>query len=165
MNSNRWNPYVLLSGKDLQECFTSHFTTGSKVLMIMNKGIDVRMNIALEHVKSYSAQPNVEVLLISFDEGDESASQQYKVMVEANMAELDGLIDKANVHEEKIELWTTDGDNKRRVGDRKAAKIVDSIAVENYTDIIVDISALPRGIYFSMIGKLLTVIDNMGDSK
>jgi hypothetical protein len=161
MINYRWNPYVLLTGDEIKGCFSAHFRAESKTLLIMNKGFDVRMNVALKHVLENSKKHPVEILLISFDEGEESSSQLYRDAVEQNMAELKILVDEGSIREEMIELWAVDGDKKRRVGDRKAAKIVDGINILEYTDIIVDISALPRGIYFSMIGKLLTVIDNL----
>jgi len=165
MNSYRWNPYVLLSGLDVKECFRVHFTSTSKVLVIMSKGFDVRMNIALSVIKSSARDARVECLLINFDEGNESSSHQYRSMVERNMEELKDLMSEEDIRTVDIKLWHKDGQNKRRIGDRKAASIVDSINLSDYTDIFVDISALPRGIYFSLIGKLLTVIDAMKSAK
>jgi hypothetical protein len=58
-------------------------------------------------------------------------------------------------------LWKSTGKKRRRNGDRQAAAFIikDFEEIKKYTDIIIDISALPRGVYFSLIGKVLTLID------
>jgi len=165
MNNFRWNPYVLLQGDELDSCFKEHFTPERKVLIIMSKGFDVRMNIALSKLKSLKDGPQVTCFLISFDEGADSASHTYKQMVDDNMIELNSLIDSDSIINANIQLWLKDGQSKRRVGDRKAAELIDNIEVTSYTDILVDISALPRGIYFSMVGKLLAIIDQITAQK
>jgi hypothetical protein len=58
-------------------------------------------------------------------------------------------------------LWSDDGSSRRRIGDRKACEALDGFDLQEYSEIIVDISALPRGVYFSLIGKLLALIDLM----
>ena len=85
MNNFRWNPYLLLSGDELDECFLSHFTLESKILLIMSKGFDVRMNIALTKLKSNPNKPKITCLLVSFDEGEDSASHAYHHLVEENI--------------------------------------------------------------------------------
>lgn len=153
-----------MSDGDLHTCFLHHFTAQSRVLLIMGKGFDVRMNLALAELKSNPSNPDITCLLVNFDEGSESSSHQYKAFVDSNMLEFSTLAG-TKVIDKNIQLWQSDGRNKRRVGDRKAAGIIDDIDLGKYTDILVDISALPRGIYFSLVGKLLTLIDNTAGSK
>ena len=165
MVNYRWNPYVLLSDSELDESIKVHFTGASRVLLIMSRGFDVRMNVALEKLLTFSPGLNVKCLVIQFDEGEGSASLEYLPQVENNMAELYTLVEEKDIIIAQINLWHSDGQSKRRIGDRRAAAIIDGIKLTDYSDIIVDISALPKGIYFSLIGKLLTVIDLMKDGK
>lgn len=165
MNHYRWNPYLLLTGEPLDDCFKQHFAEKSKVLLIMSKGFDVRMNLCLTKIKAFAPKAQIECLLISFDEGEGSASLEYEHLVKSNMDELETLVDSSNIMVRHIQLWYSDGQIKRRIGDRKAASIIDGVNLIDYSDIVVDISALPRGIYFSLIGKLLTVIDTLQESK
>src|SRR5690606_34953029 len=46
-----------------------------------------------------------------------------------------------------------------------AALLYSADQISGYSDIIVDISSLPRGVYFSLIGKFLTYIDNLFSEK
>jgi len=163
MSNLRWSPYVLLTGEKLENMFATHFHERSKVLVIMGKGFDVRMNIALNQLQSNLNKPNITCLLISFDEGESSISHRYKSLVDDNVKELNSLLLTKDIIIKNIQLWKKEGKKKRRVGDRSAADIINTIDLNVYTDILVDISALPRGIYFSLIGKILTLIDlNVG---
>ena len=163
MNTHRWNPYVLISDTDLENSFLKHFTSESRIVILMGKGFDVRMNIALNKLKACPINLNITCFLLVFDEGQDSSSHIYNQLVDNNEQELESLIGKNNIETISIKLWETD--NKRRIGDRKAAAVIDKINLLAFTDVIVDISALPRGIYFSMIGKLLTLIDAMEQEK
>ena len=61
-------------------------------------------------------------------------------------------------------MWSEDG--RRRVGSRAAAGVFTSAeAIEPYTDVLVDISALPRSLYMPMLARLLYLVDQMPDVK
>ena len=54
-------------------------------------------------------------------------------------------------------MWSGDG---RRIGSRSAAAIFDSLAdFGGYTDIVIDISSMPRSVYFPLIAKALYLLD------
>lgn len=163
MNKFRWNPYAFLEDEDLDKMMDKHFNSDSRVLLVMGKGFDVRMNVFLKRLVDRKRSDNITCLLINFDEGKHSSSHQYRHLVDANMAEVTSLLPKKQIINASIQLWKQSGRKNRRVGDRKAANLIDDIKVVDYTDIIVDISALPRGIYFSLLGKLLTYIDRLAE--
>jgi hypothetical protein len=66
------------------------------------------------------------------------------------------LAGKGQVAEREVKMWSGDG---RRLGSRNAASVFSADDVRQYRDIVVDISALPRSIYFPLIGRLLLIID------
>lgn len=167
MNKFRWNPYAFLHDDELDEMLEKHFDSTSTVLLIMGKGFDIRMNIFLKRLVEKKVGLNIKCLLINFDEGRHSSSHQYRNLVDDNMKEIRDLLPKNQIINSPIQLWKQSGRKKRRIGDRKAAKLIEDIDVDQYSDIIVDISALPRGIYFSLLGKLLTYIDRIpvGETK
>lgn len=161
MSKLRWDSYVLLKGEDKVKSFlTSHLKEDNrKVLFILGKGFDVRMNTGIKLVSDNFKAGKVDCILIEFDEGQGSTSNNYKSHVDSNISELSKLIN-LDIQTKKISLWKGRGRNRRRIGDREAANIISTYEdINSYTDIIVDISALPRGIYFSLLGKLLTLID------
>lgn len=161
INKLRWDSYVLMKGEvRIQSFWTEHLKGNSKnVLYILGKGFDVRMNEGIKQFVNCNSDASIKCLLIDFDEGQDSTSHDYKTMVDQNITELRSF-KSISIELKKIKLWKGKGRNKRRIGDKEAADIFSSYKmIDAYTDIIVDISALPRGIYFSLIGKLLTLID------
>jgi hypothetical protein len=165
MSKLRWNPYVLYHGPTATSFWKDHFTNRpGKLLFILGKGFDVRMNIAIESLIKACPAIDVDCWLIEYNEGKDSSSHDYKAFVEENMAELSDVLKEKPVVIKKIDLWSK-GPKRLRIGDRQAAGIINSFSdIAGYTDIIVDISALPRGIYFSLIGKILFLIDKLGQS-
>ncbi|MBL7759123.1 MAG: hypothetical protein JNK08_00335 [Sediminibacterium sp.] len=162
----RWDPYVLRSGEGAIALLTEHFCSErqSNILFILGKGFDIRMNQVLSQLTDIGCQPSVDCMLISFNEGDTSVSHQYKAYVDENMRELNEIVPAEKFIHKSIQLWKQDGNKRRRVGDWEAAEIItDFSCIERYTDIIIDISALPRGIYFSLLGKILSLIDTKPD--
>lgn len=160
----RWDPYLLASGEKAGSLLTEHFSAKDtrKILFILGKGFDIRMNFVLKKLLADMPSLDIDFWLVCYDEGGDSTSHKYKEYVDKNMAEFTDLIGTSICIHKQISLWKEEGNRKRRIGDREAAAIVNDIKdIENYTEIFVDISALPRGIYFSLIGKILHLIDTM----
>lgn len=161
-NKLRWDPYVLLRNSEVSSFTEDHFAkdTDRKLIYIMGIGFDYRMNAGIQSLKSSCPDLNIECLLIQYDEGKNSSSRKYKSTVDANLASLRAIISPEKIQVRNIDLWTASGKKKQRVGDKNVADVFnDATFFEEYSDIIVDISALPRGIYFSLIGKVQAVID------
>ncbi|WP_168199354.1 hypothetical protein [Pedobacter aquae] len=168
MGQLRWSPYLLSATDKAIQLLKNHFSDGTKrkVLLIMGKGFDVRMNFVIKQIIDLECEIDLTCKLICFDEGSGSTSHQYKSYVDKNYGELTSLINQEKIEEANISLWKEEGNRKRRIGDREAANIIkDFRDIEEYSEIIVDISALPRGIYFSLTGKLLTLIDAQPDKQ
>ena len=72
------------------------------------------------------------------------------------MHNLTEIIDnKANLIQRQISM-----EKDIESGSRKAASIISEYSdIQKYTDIIVDISAMPTSLYFPMIGKILHLLD------
>lgn len=159
--NRRWNPYVLLHDETVNELWTNHFSkNGGKTLFILGKGFDGRMNLCIESLLSKCPDLDISTILINFDEGKSSNSHEYADLVTENVNQLEQLLTNRTLEYKNIQLWNSRGKKRRRIGDREAANLFnDYDAIKDYDNIIVDISALPRGIYFSLIGKLLSLID------
>jgi len=98
-----------------------------------------------------------ECLLIRYDEGEGSPSRAYADLVEKNR---DDLIKAMNgrgiVRIVDVPMWSDDG---RRLGSRRASDAIGPDSIERFEDVIVDISAMPRGIYYPILAKLLYLLD------
>lgn len=163
MKKLRWNPYVLIKGERTKVFWKSHFgNQNHKLLFILGKGFDVRMNIALAEIMECCQSIKMDCMLIDFEESKSSYSHTYKDLVNENVKEFENIVLGKTVINKNIALWKTSERKRKRIGDRQAANIISSQEqIIDYTDIVVDISALPRGVYFSLIGKLLSIIDKI----
>jgi len=166
MTKYRWNPYVLIKGEKTITFWNDHFNCDRKsrnLLFVLGKGFDVRMNFAIKQITECCPEMQMECMLIDFEESRVSYSHNYKSLVDENMDELSKIVvNKKQLIDRKIVLWKTSGRKRRRIGDRQAALIFKDIEeVTKFSDIIIDISALPRGVYFSLIGKVLSLIDKI----
>ncbi|HMT54098.1 MAG TPA: hypothetical protein PKD16_14930 [Saprospiraceae bacterium] len=160
-NNLRWDSYVLFKGdENIQSFWCNHLSReDKKILYVLGKGFDVRMNHGIRHLVNCNTSSKIECVVIEFDEGSDSSSKNYKINVDKNFNELKTL-NGITLKTKSIALWKGQGRNKRRIGDKEAADIFLSYDdIKEYSDIVLDISALPRGVYFSLIGKLLTLID------
>jgi hypothetical protein len=98
-----------------------------------------------------------ECLLIKYNEGPGSPSIEYKNRVDANIAKMQSLL-RGNgvVRQVDVPMMSDDG---RRIGSRRASNAIRGDVISRFDDVVVDISAMPRGIYFAIITKLLYLID------
>ncbi|MCT1531972.1 hypothetical protein M3B46_13295 [Sphingobacterium daejeonense] len=162
----RWDPSMLIQGQHTSDFWKNHFTpSDKKVLFILGKGFDVRMNTSLKNLLENSPSVDLTCWMIDFDEGPDSSSSKYKKHVDENYKELKTLLSSKTLIEKKIALWSLKKRGKRqRIGDRQAAGLLSDFSqIANFTDIIVDISSLPRGVYFSLVGKFLSFIDRYAE--
>lgn len=168
MSDNRLDSYVLISNKNINQFWEDHFRfdRNKSVLFILGKGFDIRMNNILKSLISNTSNLLIDCLLIEYNEGENSPSHKYSEIIKSNIEDLSLIISQntnCNLKSLFIDIWKKDDREKRRIGDRDISDKIYQYDIDKYTDIIVDISSLPRGIYFSMIGTLLKKMDN--DSK
>jgi hypothetical protein len=69
--------------------------------------------------------------------------------------------DRGTVLLQPIRIWTNDGHRRRRVGAQNARILTSKLDLSEYSDVIVDVSALPRSLYFPILGGLLTRADRI----
>lgn len=159
----RWDPYFRCHGEDFYHFWNSYLGTGEKdILYVLGCGFDLRMCSGYEAITKAGGKGKRDCLLVNFHEGPESPSEQYRSHIEKNMGKLEKLCEgRGNLITENIEMWSSDGVGKHRIGSRTAAEVFKDVSLfNNYTDVIIDISALPKSIYLSLIGKALYLLDN-----
>ncbi len=171
-NKLRWDPYFRCHGEDFYRFWKSYLGTGEKnILYVLGCGFDPRMCSGYEAITQAGGKGKRDCLLIKFNEGPESPSEQQRPLIEQNMGKLEKLCEgKGNLITGTMEMWSSDEINKHRIGSRTATEVFNDVALfNNYTDVIIDISSLPKSIYLSLIGKALYLLDNSnkgnGDDK
>lgn len=161
--SPQWEEYFLRNGKSAIDFWSEYVKSGDKnILFILGEGFDPRMCESLKILLSLGGTGKRDCVLIILDEGEESTSNEYDVEISKNQEKLKLLVPQdERITVKNITMWSDEG---RPIGSTQAANIFDKTDLTNYSDIIVDVSALPKGIYFPVIGKLLTLIHDNENS-
>lgn len=157
----RWDDYVLEGGSSFSSFWSEYLGNGNRdLLFVVGAGFDPRMPLGIEAIVSCGGKGTRDCLILGFDEGSESASRIQDKQRDANVLSIDKIIgNHGNVSQHSMQIWSDDG--TRRIGARSAATVFDSEEkLKGYTDLVVDISALPRTLYFPLVATLLSVIDN-----
>jgi hypothetical protein len=133
-------------------------------LTIMGVGFDPRTSFCINKLMKLGGQGKRDSVLIELDEGPDSPSRRYQDLIDANRNQIGKLLPEGSRRIfKRLSMQASDG---RRIGSRNAANIFGTLSeISTYNDLIVDISALPRGIYFPLIGKLLHLTDIASSSK
>jgi hypothetical protein len=156
--SRRWRHYFMRQGLEFQKFWSEYLQTKRDILFILGWGFDPRMCIGLEAILESGGTGLRDCWLVDFDEGEASPSRKHDPLRSANLVKLNQLINgKMNKHDKKIPMVGEDG---HRIEGRKAAKVFTNFAdLKKYSDILVDISAMPISIYFPLLGNLLYLVD------
>jgi hypothetical protein len=161
--SLRWRDYFLRDGEGFDEFWKAFLAERERnLLFVLGHGFDARMCDGIGQVLSLGGDGKRDVALIVFDEGAESPSQLYLAQRKANGERLEKLIQgRGKIGHRDIKMFS---DDNRRVGARSIAQeFASSAEFRSYTDVVVDISALPRSLYMPLLAKLLALFD--GESK
>lgn len=158
-DSLRWRDYFLRDGEGFNE-FWKPFLAERKrdLLFVLGHGFDARMCDGIERVLHIGGKGTRDVALIAFHEGAESPSQSYLEQRKVNGERLEKLVQRrGKVGQREIKMFS---DDNRRIGARSIAQEFSSLAeFRSYTDVVVDISALPRSLYMPLLAKLLALFD------
>ncbi|GIW86329.1 MAG: hypothetical protein KatS3mg108_0653 [Isosphaeraceae bacterium] len=154
----RWRDYVLEKGEGLSSFWAGHLAGRERsVLVVLGKGFDPRSHAGLDMILAAGGGGRRHVLGLDYDEGEGSASLAYAARVQQNWDHIVGSVGgrgEVRVHPLPFLSGT------RRVGPLNAANIFNAHEeLTRYDDVVVDISAMPRGIYFPLLARLLFLLD------
>lgn len=162
-DSLRWRDYFLRDGEGFDEFWKPFLAEQRRdLLFVIGHGFDARMCDGIERVLSLGGEGTRDVALIAFDEGAESPSQLYLAQRKTNGERLEKVVHgRGKIGHRQIKMFS---DDNRRIGARSIAQEFVSFAeFRSYTDVVVDISALPRSLYMPLLAKLLALFD--GEAK
>lgn len=155
----RWRDYFLREGEHFDK-FWQPFLNERKrdVLFVLGHGFDARMCDGVEKVLLLGGEGARDVVLLAFHEGPDSPSNSYADQRKANGERIEKLVQgRGKIGHRTITMVSEEG---RRIGARKIVEEFRSLdEFRSYTDVVVDISALPRGLYMPLLAKLLALLD------
>lgn len=158
----RWDPYFLKTGKSFGDFWERHLNKKERnVLFVLGKGFDPRMCLGIKSIIDSGGTGVRDLVLVSLDEGSASPSKSYKDLVERNMQTLMEIVpSNSNIIYKTVKMWSSEEPDRRRISSWSASGLFSSFKdINDYSDVIVDISAMPKSVYFPLIGKLISIID------
>jgi hypothetical protein len=159
----RWSDYFLRRGTESKDFWKEYLAQRRDVLFIVGMGFDPRTCQGYSDLLAAGGSGRRDCTVMLFDEGPESPSIRYSELFKNNQDKLASLIPRnAQRNNKSVVMRASDG---RRVGSRNSANSFGTISeLSPYTDVIIDVSSMPRGIYFPLIGKILFLVDSTARS-
>ncbi len=161
--NKRWEDYFQVSGNDFLSFWSKLLENNKRdILMIIGLGFDPRTSLALKKIFDIKGEGKRNVIILDFVRNEQQDSGRYKNLVTENQQNIEEYLKDIDYSIEKIVMRSTENHN---IGDRNVTKVIDKERIAEYTDIIVDISAMPRGIFFPLISKIIAIIDDLDKTK
>lgn len=157
----RWRDYVQVRGVAFDSFWKDH-TTGQKrrVLFILGRGFDPRASMGLARMATAALDCSIDIIGLSYVEDASGASSVQADAVATNWAAIQSCVAGRGTTSTRTVKFRND--KGVSIAARSAADLFgDTSAVESYTDVIVDISAMPRVIYFPLISRLIYFHDDL----
>jgi hypothetical protein len=156
----RWKDYVLLRGQDLAPFWRDHCQEPKRrLLFVAGRGFDPRTTLGLEQIATLAGKCVLDLLALVFDEGESHPPQVLVDAAAINWSKLQSYIANGTVNSKPVRFRSDDG---RRIAARSAANVISRAEeIAGYTDVVVDVSAMPRGVYFPLISRLIFFHDEL----
>ncbi len=154
--SPRWDPYVLYDGEELHRHWAWRFANGARVALVQGIGFDPRMCLSLGMLRDLAPTAAVEVWAANLGgHGDATA----RAAAEENFERFEELLDGGPRHDLNVSAAGIE-----QTARQSAAAFADLDQFGDVSDVIVDVSALPRSVFFPLIAKLLYLCDQRADA-
>jgi hypothetical protein len=150
----RWRDYVLVRGKPFDEFWKEHDNESTrKVLFIVGRGFDPRASLGLDRLTAATSKCSIDVLALELIDESGNVSDLGKAADE-NWQKITGAVGgRGTVRSKAVQFRSQDG---RRIAARSAANILaDEKDLDGFTDVVVDVSAMPRVVYFPLVSRLI----------
>lgn len=152
IDSMNWDPYYYADRESIPGLWDDIVNDNQNIIYIMAKGFDPRMNSFPIELKDI-LKSNIKFHVLDI-EGKDGPN---KDLTDKNWNELEPILSSKNIEidVEPVEMWKTQQNSKTRIGPTKVKEIVGNGLIDNYDTIVIDISSMPRAIYFSLISAIL----------
>lgn len=144
----KWDNAIHFESTSFNEFLHHRFKQKRDILLIMGIGWDPRMNVLLNVLKSCGGEGLRQLHLVHYTPSP-SFTSPYKVFIDENLKQLDELLEDW-AEKRQIQIITRKQHNLY-VGDEEIIKYYTDYDLSPYTDILVDISSLPKSIYFTLL--------------
>lgn len=156
--SNRWIDYFLVNEKETDNFWSQYFQKKRDVLFILGLGFDPRTSNALKRILIKHKKGKLKCSLIKY-KLREIEDELLNKLINKNEEEVNSLLDKSEGELDHV-IIDKSSDDVGAISFEVLYKFNSVEEFSKYTDIIVDISALPRSIYYPLLNKLCQIVDD-----
>ncbi len=156
MSTKYFPTYFMKKGSDFDQFWKKYLSQDDKkILFILGLGFDPRALNCLKIIQKNNTNSTINFQVMQYDTSLSHKSYM-RELLNRNKKELESMIPK--------EKWNTK--TVRMMSGQEYAMSVDAVKsisksdLENYTDIVIDISAMPNGVYFPITRKILDWINH-----
>ena len=158
----RWDNYFLKSDDGFNDFWGNYQKDKSpNILYIMGMGFDPRTNLGVKSVFSYKSDSIRDVIALRYYKNSEEVDDKPAASVLNHIKELEDFLTNQGYNKPTYKnILLRSGDDKS-IASISSTNIITSIEdFNNYSDIVIDISAMPRGVFIPLINKSLNILEN-----
>lgn len=156
----RWAEYVLTKGTNpCRQFWESYFQEEKDVLYILGVGFDPRTVTGINTIYTINGTGKRDAILLRYYQSEEEKTVTPEESVSNHQKEIIDLLNRKGAKHCIVPLIVRSNEEKS-IASIKAYSIITGIDdLANYSDIVVDVSAMPRGVFIPLLNKLLQIID------
>jgi len=157
----RWENYFLKSGPDFSGFWKSYqLTAEPDMLFIMGVGFDPRTTMAIQEIYSHKTNKTRDTVIIRYFKNEDEVVDPPKKSVVNHLHSLDTFLQSRNHNPATVKNLILRSEDDKSIASINATNLINDISFfEAYSDIVIDISAMPRGVFIPLINKALNIID------
>ena len=155
----RWEYSVVWRDSRLQRFWKDHLaSTERRVLFVMGRGFDPRTAIGVDLVVEANRDARIDVVGLEFRAGPVAASESHRDRSGKNWEVVKEKISgRGEAEVRSVDFLTPEG---RRTSSQNSRNLFTNLTdFGTHTDIVVDVSAMPRSVYFPLIARVLYLVD------
>lgn len=157
----KWEDYFLKQGTAFSQFWREYISSNKRdILFIMGMGFDPRTNVCIQDVFSNKGDGMRNTCLLRYYKSLDNIGDTPTPEVQSHLDDLAAFLQKQGhptYQSKDIVLYSEDN---KSVASITATQLFNQSDVSIYSDVIVDISAMPRGVFLPILNKLLLIIDD-----
>lgn len=143
-----WDYAIHFKPNEFKKFWKEHLKQKKNILLVTGLGWDPRMIALPSQLKSLGGSGLRDLHIINYRPSS-SFKSPYKKFIDKNAVELDKIIG-GWANKKQIDV-NTRNESKLYIGDKEISKHYIGYDFTQYTDILVDISSLPKSLYFALL--------------
>lgn len=156
----RWENNFIKKGQDFEAFWKAYLIESERnICLVMGIGFDPRTNSAIKKIFSIKSLGKKECIAIRYKKHAGDAINFSNKYVNAHTQELEQFLNNECQIKPLYRDLISRSDEDRSIASINASKIIEDIDIQDFSDIIVDISAMPRSVFLPILNKILNYID------